>query len=247
MDALYRQTQSDNWENSSAFREEWRIASNWIYQYMKQGSLLDIGCFNGGFLTYMGNNFERFGVEINQNAANLARSKKITIVGSDFNEITNLPYTFDVVVAMDVIEHVENPTALLASMASVLHKGGLLIISTGNTDSLTWKMMGSRYWYCTVAEHISFINPKWCQYMASNLNLKLVQITNFAHLGKATSYQAWADLCKNMFYYLFPAVVSWLRMKGYGGVDATIHKSLSSMPPMWFSAKDHFIVLLQKG
>jgi SAM-dependent methyltransferase len=213
---------------------------------MEQGRLLDVGCFDGGFLSLVGEGFERFGLEINPEAAERARAKNIEILGADFTGLEKLSEAFDAIIAMDVIEHVENPKALLESMANALRGGGLLMVSTGNTESWTWRMMGSRYWYCTVSEHISFINPSWCWHVAPAAGLEIVGIERFAHQGDASLSQRIAELGKNLFCHLFPGTAAWLRMKGYGGVDTSIDKSTASTPPMWLSAPDHFIVLFRK-
>lgn len=194
----------------------------------------------------MGEAYECYGIEINGKAANRARARNVEIIGEDFNNIGKLTFDFDVVVAMDVIEHAEDPAGLLNSMASVVRPGGFLMLSTGNTASWSWRLMGSRYWYCTVAEHISFINPKWCEQVAPAANLEVVGFECFAHAGDVSLPRRMADLGKNLIYRFFPRTVAWLRSRGLGGVDAMSHKSLASTPPMWFSAADHFIVVFQK-
>ena len=247
LDGLYCQTPVGNWQYSPSSRTDWRIAEKWIHRYNERGRILDIGCYDGGFLSFMGEKYKHYGIEINQEAARRARARNIEIVGADFDDIAKLSAEFDIVVAMDVIEHAENPAALLDSMSRAVRSGGLLMVSTGNTESWPWRMMGSRYWYCTVSEHISFINPNWCRYVAPAANLEIVGVEYFAHYGCATLSQRIADLGKNLIYHLFPGTVARLRTGGYGGVDTSAHKSMAYTPPMWFSATDHFIVVFRKS
>ena len=47
------------------------------------------------------------------------------------------PTSFDVVVMFDVIEHLLDPLDSLHRVRSVLHPGGVLIISTPNFNALT--------------------------------------------------------------------------------------------------------------
>ena len=46
------------------------------------------------------------------------------------------PETFDLVVALEVIEHLENPTAFLRSVSSCLRSDGVAIITTPNVENL---------------------------------------------------------------------------------------------------------------
>ena len=48
---------------------------------------------------------------------------------------------FDVVTAFEVLEHVENPAALVADMACRLAPGGLLALSTINRTARAWGLM----------------------------------------------------------------------------------------------------------
>jgi 2-polyprenyl-3-methyl-5-hydroxy-6-metoxy-1,4-benzoquinol methylase len=56
---------------------------------------------------------------------------------------------FDLVCAIEVIEHVENPAQLLRSLAGLLPVGGLLVLSTPNVESvaarLEWLFRGCPY------------------------------------------------------------------------------------------------------
>lgn len=246
LDDLYLNTHVGNWQGSQSSRTDWQIAEKWIHRYSEGTRLLDIGCYDGGFLRLMDEKFECYGIEINSEAANHARAKNIEIIGDDFDDIEKISFEFDVVVAMDVFEHVENPANLLKSMARIVRSGGLLIVSTGNTESWSWRMMGSHYWYCTVPEHISFINLKWCRHVAAAENLKIVGSEFYAHCENMTILQRMVELSKNLAYYFFPGIVSWLRIKGFGGVDAITHKTIANTPPMWFSATDHIFIVFQK-
>lgn len=60
----------------------------------------------------------------------------------DLNQQDPIPYTekFDVVLAQEVIEHIENPWKFVRDIASSLEKGGYIIISTPNVASLQSKI-----------------------------------------------------------------------------------------------------------
>jgi hypothetical protein len=105
--------------------------------------------------------------------------------------------------------------------------------------------MGSRYWYCTVAEHISFVNPAWCHSVAQQTGLSVERIDRFSHSATNRTRRL-KELAKNVTYMVTPGFMAWLRRKGYGGKDARTYAALADHPPPWPSAKDHFVALFSK-
>jgi hypothetical protein len=106
--------------------------------------------------------------------------------------------------------------------------------------------MGSRYWYCAIAEHISFINEQWCYHTAKLLHLDVEHIRKFSHIGRSTLSRVVLDVAKNFLYRFAPSVTGELREIGLGGVDASRHKELSYYPPSWASSRDHIVAAFRK-
>ena len=106
------------------------------------GNLLDIGCGDG----YMGNLIkdkchELIGIDISTVAISKAKEKGYNQIHKiDLNE-EKLPYPsgyFDVVVCMDVLEHIYNLEPLLKEVCRITKAGGLLIVSTLNMRYLKY-------------------------------------------------------------------------------------------------------------
>ena len=248
LDKLYKQGNEENWQNTVEGRVDWNIASRTIQTHLKQGSVLDVGCFSGGFLSTLPEPFQCFGIEIHKFAAREAEKAGVRIIGDDFAALASNVAVFDVVVAMDVIEHVEDPLVFLKMIVAATRPGGLIIISTGNTQAPSWRLMGSLYWYCTVAEHIVFICPQWCEHVARVCGVRVEQIEHFSHLGKdqRTIVRRLKELVRNLFFRMMPKCFAWLRSAGFGKTDVSSHPSLKYYPPGWMSAKDHFVAVLRK-
>ncbi|MFX0135401.1 MAG: class I SAM-dependent methyltransferase [Candidatus Hodarchaeota archaeon] len=97
--------------------------------------ILDIGCGNGILLTLVKSKYrELYGIDISNYALSIAKKHGVKTFKIDLNK-EKLPFKdnfFDMVVCLDVIEHIFDPYYLLAEIHRVLKLKGELIISTPN-------------------------------------------------------------------------------------------------------------------
>ena len=117
---------------------------------------LDFGCGNGGLVRYVRQatacpivGFEEGWV------ADHARSFGIPILRPD--ELAAREGTCDVVTAIEVIEHVERPVAVLEQIRRLLKPGGVLFMTTGNAEPHRDNM--AKWAYVIPEIHISLFEP----------------------------------------------------------------------------------------
>ena len=111
LDKLYEQGEEYVWTSSGELRNDRIIGRDWIVKALVSGgSILDVGCFDGGFLERLVGLYKCYGIEIHPQARLRAESKGVSMIGADFSELKG---QFDCVTAFDVIEHVENPALLI--------------------------------------------------------------------------------------------------------------------------------------
>jgi len=243
LDALYEQGNELTWTASVESRRDWRIARVWVEQSVPaERQILDVGCFDGGFLEPLVGSYHCCGIEIHPAARDRAKRRGIDVIGRDFSAVAG---TFDCITAFDVIEHVEHPKAFLDDCLAAVRPGGWVLISTGNLDAFSFRLMGSRYWYCTNAEHISFVSPAWFSALAGTFKFRIVRQTTFAH-GDASQSRRIREAANNLLYRITPSGSQILRKLGMGGKNVKAHPELADHPPGWKSARDHFMVLVQK-
>jgi 2-polyprenyl-3-methyl-5-hydroxy-6-metoxy-1,4-benzoquinol methylase len=242
LDLLYEHGNDWNWSAPPTKRNDWNIAQGWVSEFIKPGSkVLDVGCYDGEFLTPFLAQHDCYGIEIHPVARERAGKKGIKIFANDFSDLEG---EFDLITAFDVLEHMQSPAAFMEKAAKSIRHGGMLIISTGNLDSKSFQFMASRYWYCTIAEHISFISPFWVSKSIGS-NYKVIRQDNFSHSTTSTKIKG-VQTTLNILYRTLPSVFRLLRRFGMGGIDAKAHPRLAEHPPSWISSRDHFIVLLQR-
>jgi 2-polyprenyl-3-methyl-5-hydroxy-6-metoxy-1,4-benzoquinol methylase len=122
---------------------------------------LDFGCGNGGLVRHVRDNTGADIVGYDQGAITAeAISCGIPILSAE--ELDSLHGSFDVLTAIEVIEHTLDPVAELRRMRELLKPGGLLFLTTGNAaphaDSLT-------QWNYVIPEiHIGFFEPMTLEY-----------------------------------------------------------------------------------
>jgi SAM-dependent methyltransferase len=122
--------------------------------------VLDIGCGTGTFLAMLPPGTERFGIEPSRAAANRARAEGVETIQYDDLLKPELRNTFDLVTAIDVVEHTANLLELRRYFSAALRPGGTLIILTGDAKSESARFLG-RYWsYLNYAEHITIFCPR---------------------------------------------------------------------------------------
>jgi 2-polyprenyl-3-methyl-5-hydroxy-6-metoxy-1,4-benzoquinol methylase len=246
LNTLYQQGDDETWSVATATdRVDWQQAESWLHARLSVGGkVLDVGCFDGEFLSLLGSKYGLFGIEIHKLASLRAEVKGIKIVAPDYENISG---TYDCVASFDVIEHVRNPGDFLEACLNSVPTGGYVLISTGNFDAFAFKMQGAAYWYSTISEHVSFISPQWFKLQSNRLNFDIEKIRLFSHSERRGVLVSIKETFLNVLYWLWPPSIGWLRRMGIGQRRFLKHKDLINHPPSWFTAEDHFMVLLKKS
>ena len=117
---------------------------------------LDFGCGNGGLVRYV---LERTGAEAcgfeEGSITGPARRLGIPILAAD--ALDQQTAAFDVVTAVEVIEHMLDPLAELRKIRGLLKPGGLLFLTTGNAAPFSLDLQ--RWSYIVPEIHVSFFEP----------------------------------------------------------------------------------------
>jgi len=140
-------------------REQWLSGVKEITDYLDildAKKILDIGCGLGWLLSYLNDDWDKYGVEISKFASNHAKQ-----YGNVFNGILeNFPDNgkFDVIVMNHVIEHLEDPVWALNKIRSMLNDKGVFIVGTPDFDSAAARRYGDRFRLLNDPTHISLFS-----------------------------------------------------------------------------------------
>lgn len=231
---LYRAGNPTTWDEAERIDQD--VVRAALLTFMSSGSVLDIGCGSGNLLQPLESGFDKYGIEINADAASIAAARGVNIIAHDLEQMSRLPQLFDAVIACDVIEHVANPLEFMQLLLSKTQNGGYVMISTGNAEAWSWRLLGSRFWYCFLPEHISFVSPTWFRRCSDELCVNIVDVREFVYsrgfsrMGKALrlSLMALFRLSPQLYYRLLP------------------HDKRNNIPVGCGITRDHFLIVLRK-
>jgi len=150
----------DNLSFSSITQARFNTLLATFETYRESNRILDIGCGAGHFLKVaMESGWGAYGNEIASGA--LEQLSRIG-VKPFFGEVQSANYPdqfFDVVYCSEVLEHLVDPVSLLSESLRILRRGGLLYLTTPNYDSLSRRILGTK-WRVFGIEHICYFTPQ---------------------------------------------------------------------------------------
>jgi 2-polyprenyl-3-methyl-5-hydroxy-6-metoxy-1,4-benzoquinol methylase len=193
-EALREMYQSDYWRSDAAkdfgytdyvadeplYVKTFRMRGDLVARHRPPPArLLDVGCAAGFALTALRERgYDVRGVELSRPMAELARRR----LGDDaavhcgvLEESLFGGAKFDVITMFDVVEHVEDPVALLATARRMLSPGGVVVFETQNVASRFARLMGVRWQHYKFQEHLWHFDPKTMRVLLAKAGLELVE------------------------------------------------------------------------
>ena len=129
------------------------------------GVVCDIGCSTGEFLTAIDWRGEKFGMEVNEDAIQLAKASGISFE----KNILNSENYFDAIIFRGTIQHIPDPFGYIQKSYEALKKGGYIIfLATPNANSVVYKLFNT----------LPALNPRLNFFIPSDITLKDV-LENF--------------------------------------------------------------------
>ena len=245
LSAAYAAMPIDSWEDAAP--GHWGWTSRCIRELAPNRRVLDVGCFRGDFLASLPAECERFGIEPNAEAAAIAKSRGVELVGRDaMDALAGREGFFGAIVLMDVAEHVPDPAAVFRHLKTYLAPGGVLLVLTGNAEHWLPRMSLPFYWYMSFPIHLVQLGERYLRWVAGRDGWEFARMVRFAHKDHGLRKRA-SDLAKG-------AVVGvWRRWLGRTVVAPVLRtvqpfKRADEMrvPPLLFCVADHIGVALVK-
>ena len=140
--------------------------------------LLDVGCGSGKFVRFMRKQgIEAYGTEPSQALYERYLQSEPFFFSHPVDRLRMEPAVnqFNIITALDVLEHVERPVEFLESIAQLLEEGGTLFLSTPDLGSLAARMLG-KHWHFFNCYHLSYFTRETLERTAAQSGLKMTVI-----------------------------------------------------------------------
>ncbi len=138
-------------------------------------SLLDIGCAYGFFLDEARKlGMSVHGLDISKDAIKWMENH-LGISGTVGTSSDAPEGPFDIVTAIEVIEHVPDPHSFVTDLHKRLKNGGILVIHTGAIDTLTARLLGKWWWYLNPPDHCTIFNRPALRNLISSSGFNLLE------------------------------------------------------------------------
>jgi 2-polyprenyl-3-methyl-5-hydroxy-6-metoxy-1,4-benzoquinol methylase len=149
--------------------------------------LLDVGCAAGFLLdAAKASGFEVQGVDQTPHTVALAKSHGHQVFLGTLDDLTRRhpehKGSFDVVTALDVIEHVPEPLEFLRQVVDLARPGGIVVLSTPNYSGLVARLMGPRDPYLIPPEHLNFFTLSGLKALAARTGVHVERTETFGRL-----------------------------------------------------------------
>jgi len=173
------------------------LSANWLFNLLpfhlgevrtrSQVRALDIGCWDGSLLVQLPIQWTRHGVELNQDAADRAQTRGLTVFRSSFESIVDYLEPYDLILMMDLLEHIPSPEFSLFRIAQLLNPGGLFVALTGNGQTPAVRIFRGAWYYFNYPEHVSFFSETSCAMFLEKQGLMQVKVKKIAHHSASLS------------------------------------------------------------
>lgn len=174
----------------------------------KRLSILDVGCGDGDFLKDIGGKrFNRFGIDIGVNEKK--KMDGIKIYDGDFLN-TKINEKYDVITMFHVIEHLQEPRKALVKIKALLKKGGVILISTPNTNSFGFTLGKKEWFHLDPPFHTVLFNKNNLSELCTKQGLKILKVYNDFYQFPLDLLWSLKKYKKKYLYYVFYPLVKIL-------------------------------------
>ena len=134
----------------------------------KQTNWLDFGCGNGGLVRYV-NQATKCQIVGFDEGSIVSKAMELGIPTTSCDELEASVGCFDVITAVEVLEHTITPLETLRLIRRLLKPGGVLFLTTGNSKPFRGRL---QKWNYVIPEiHVSFFEPETLAILMKNVGL----------------------------------------------------------------------------
>jgi SAM-dependent methyltransferase len=203
--------------------------------------MLDVGCADGRLLDWylasdVGDRLETHGIELSDSAAETARRRGHRVVTGRFEVEEELERgSFDLMLALHVIEHVDDPLGFARHAADLLAPGGLLLVTTPNWDSADARRFRGHWGGNHFPRHWTLYDESTLRALAERVGLEVERVeyqpnpifwvwTCHSRLQARFPGRRWPDRLFPPVRIFDPSIRSFLLLSAFTCVDIVLRR-----------------------
>lgn len=149
--------------------------------------VLEVGAYAGLFLAELRDRgYSALGIEPSKWGARVASESGLEVIQGTAERVLESSSlgAFDAVVSWDVLEHVEDPAALMGLLAGHTREGGVVVLSTLDRTNWFARLMGGR-WPWLIPMHLHYFDQETVIRLGHEHGLELLETKPHVHYTSA--------------------------------------------------------------
>jgi SAM-dependent methyltransferase len=128
----------------------------------RRGSLLDVGCSTGVFLSLAAERgYRAEGIELSSWAVDVARARGCSVRRMGIEQLAGDAATYDAITAFDVMEHLARPQEAARTLRQRLNPGGCLVAVSPDMGSWHARLLGENHWLVILMHYHYFVRENF--------------------------------------------------------------------------------------
>jgi 2-polyprenyl-3-methyl-5-hydroxy-6-metoxy-1,4-benzoquinol methylase len=129
-------------------------------KYKVNNNIIDVGAGDGHFIGLAKKKgWNAFATEFDDISVQLCMEKEVIVHKGKLNTANYSKNYFDIIYSAEVIEHINNPQEEINNFRQILRTGGIVYITTPNYNSISRKILKSKWNVFNYPEHLSYYTP----------------------------------------------------------------------------------------
>lgn len=167
----FREKDLDPWSNLFLIR-----LFTSLERICHKGDLLDIGCGWGHLLRYSSSlGWNGKGCEIDKIKYQFCKDQNLNVVNAGLNEIDVMEESYDLITAIQVMEHLPDPMATIKRVHQLLKPGGIFVIDVPNFYSASSIRHRKKWHIIHPVEHLYYYTYPILKKMLTQNSFKVIK------------------------------------------------------------------------
>lgn len=209
------------------------------FPFIKNGTLLDIGCGSGEFLEKM----QSLGMNVTGvdpfASKEAGINAKITIHRMPLEKAPLKPESFDVITMNHVLEHVPNPHIVFSTIHKLLKEEGIFVFAVPDSSSLSAKVFKQFWLHWDTPRHLIMYNIHSLQVLAQKNDFKIISVK---HIREVSSVNA-----TFLNYYQEHKIPNFIKNFAKKRLSALIPLIPYTIFTQLFNSGEHLELILKKN